>query len=85
MSVDQLVKELTKHLSVPTLDFVSSQLQHSSPQKLLAKVFPLPSVKTLQGSVTKLKIYPGFNKALLDTFKIKVNVMADQLKLCCVI
>ena len=42
-------------------------------------------MKTLQGSVTKLKIYPGFNKALLDTFKIKVNVMADQLKLCCVV
>ena len=42
-------------------------------------------MKTLQRSVTKLKIYPGFNKALLDTFKIKVTVMADQLKLCCVI
>jgi len=42
-------------------------------------------VKTLHRSVTKLKIYSVFNKALLDTFKIKVNVMADQLKLCCVV
>ena len=42
-------------------------------------------MKTLHKSATKLKIYPGFNKALLDTFKIKVNVMADQLKLCCVV
>ena len=33
----------------------------------------------------KFQIYPGFNKALLDTFKLKVNVMADQLKLCCVV
>ena len=31
----------------------------------------------------KLKIYPGFYKALLDTFKI--NVMADQLRLGCVV
>jgi len=31
----------------------------------------------------KLKIYPGFNKALLDTFKI--NVIADQSKLYCVV
>ena len=35
--------------------------------------------------VTKLNIYPGFNKALLDTFKIKVNVMSDQTKYCCVV
>jgi len=42
-------------------------------------------VKTLHRSVTKLQIYPSFNKALLDTFKLKVNVMTDQLKLCCVL
>ena len=42
-------------------------------------------MKTLHRSVTKLQIYPGLNRALLDTFKIKVNVMADQLKLCCVV
>jgi len=39
-------------------------------------------VKTLHRNVT---IYPGFNKALLDTFKLNVNVMPDQLKLCCVV
>jgi len=32
MSVAQLMKELVKHMSGPALDFVSSQLQHSSPQ-----------------------------------------------------
>jgi len=42
-------------------------------------------VKTTHRSVTKLKIYPGFNKALLDTFKIKVNVKVDQSKLCCIV
>jgi len=42
-------------------------------------------VKTLHRSLTKLEIYPGFNEALLDAFKLKVNVMADQLKLCCVV
>ena len=36
-------------------------------------------------STSTFQIFPGFNKALLDTFKIKVTVMADQLKLCCVI
>jgi len=44
----------------------------------------LPSAKILHRSVTKLKIYLGFNKILLDTSKIKVSVMADQLKICCV-
>jgi len=33
----------------------------------------------------KLQIYPDFNKALLDTFKLKVNIVADQLKLCCIV
>jgi len=32
MSVAQLVKELAKYMSGPALDFVSSQVQHSSPQ-----------------------------------------------------
>ena len=32
MYVAQSVKELAKHMSCPALDFVSSQLQHSSPQ-----------------------------------------------------
>ena len=47
---------------------------HSSPQtlKLFAKVFLLPSVKTLHRSVTKLKIDLGFNKGLLDTSKLKL-------------
>ena len=31
MSVVQLVNELDKHMSGPALNFVSSQLQHSSP------------------------------------------------------
>jgi len=42
-------------------------------------------VKTPHRSVTTLQIYPGFNEALLHTFKLKVNVMANQLKLCCVV
>ena len=37
--------------------------------------FVSSQLKTLHRNVTK---------ALLDTFKIKVNVMADHLKLCCV-
>ena len=49
----------------------------------LAKVFLLPSVKTLH--VTKLKIYQGFNKALWDNSKLQVNVMTDQLKVCRVV
>ena len=71
-SIAQLVNELAKHMSHPALDFVSSQLQHASlqTQKLLTKVFLLSSVKTLHRSVTKLKIYPCFNKALLDTLKL---------------
>jgi len=32
MSAAQLVKEPAKHMSGPALDFVPSQLQHSSPQ-----------------------------------------------------
>ena len=42
-------------------------------------------MKILHRSVTKLQIFSGFSKALLDTFKLKVSVMADQLKLCCVL
>jgi len=32
MSMAQLVNELAKHMSGPALDFVLSQLQHSSPR-----------------------------------------------------
>jgi hypothetical protein len=65
MSVVHLVRELNKHMFGPAL----------------AKVFLLPPVKTLHRSVMKLKSYPGFNKSLLDPYKIKVNVMADHSKL----
>jgi len=86
MSVAQLVKELANICLVKIL--MLCHLKFNIPvhkQKLLAKVFLLPSVKILHRSVTKLKIYPGFNKALLDTIKIKANVMADQMKFWCIV
>jgi len=62
-----------------------NHLSYLSCIPVLPKVFLLPSVIRLHRDVTKLKMYPRFNKALLDIVKIKVNLMADQSKLCCAI
>ncbi len=102
LNVGQLIKEIGRHLSGPSLEIISAQLRlskrsvhgrrwttedkslalsilHASPQayKLLSKVFILPSIKTLRTSIKKLKIYPGFNRALLDAFKLKVAAMTE--------
>lgn len=60
---------------------------HTSPQayRIFSKAFIIPSVKTLRRSVKKLKIYPGFNRNLLNTFKVKVNSMSPESKLCCIV
>ena len=50
--------------------------------KLLQKIFILPSQRTLQRSLQKCNIYPGFSSSITDTLAVKVKHMSEQEKQC---
>ena len=62
-------------------------LLHSSPKtyRIMSKIFLLPSKQTLSRSMQKLKIFPGFNEAILEAFKLKVQTMSEKDKLCAIL
>ena len=45
---------------------------------LLAKLFTLPSKRTLQRSLQNIHVMPGFNDAIFDAFRMKVSTMHEK-------
>ena len=60
---------------------------HAGPKAygILRQVFCLPTVRTLRKSLQNIHIYPGFSAELLDAFRVKVQGMSSQDKLCAVV
>lgn len=63
---------------------LSLTLLHASPKAfhLLRKLFCLPSVSTLKGTMSNLDIDTGFNLHLTEAFRTKVTAMKMQERLC---
>ncbi|GFO43659.1 transposable element p transposase-like protein [Plakobranchus ocellatus] len=59
-------------------------LYHTSKKAyyLLQKIFHLPSPKTLTNSMRNLQIAPGFSTPFLNLFKIKINAMTPNERIC---
>jgi len=53
--------------------------------KLLQNIFCLPSKRTLQRTLQKCSLYPGFSKKFFDTLRIKLQHASDKAKDCVLI
>ncbi|GFS12820.1 THAP domain-containing protein 9 [Elysia marginata] len=52
---------------------------------LLQKIFSLPSPRTLATAMKNINIRPGLCRNMLNLFKVKVNSIAPQEKLCAIV
>ena len=61
-------------------------LMHSSPKtyRLLRRTFALPSVRTLRKVMNNIDIYPGFNAAILNALRLKLQSSPSAAKLVCI-
>jgi len=66
---------------------VALSLYHISPKayQLVKKIFALPSISTLRRAVSKVRVYPGFNKKILEALKSKVEGMPAGSELCALV
>lgn len=57
-------------------------LLHSCPKtyRLLRKTFSLPSVTTLKKIMSRVHVYPGFNKPVLSTLKLKLSKLPQKAR-----
>ncbi len=62
-------------------------LYHASPKayRLLRKTFSLPTLNTLRKAMQGIKVYPGFNHAILEALRLKVAPLPTASKLVAVI
>ena len=71
----------------PAEKSLALSLLHSSPKayRLLQKLLKLPSVSTLRRAMQNVKIYPGFNKNILQALEKKVSAMPKSGKACAIV
>ena len=58
-------------------------IYHSGPKtyRLLKKVFSLPSIATLKRVMRRVKVYPGFNDAILEALRMKTQSLPASSKI----
>ena len=53
--------------------------------KLLSKMFKLPSKSTLQRTLQRSNVYPGFSEKVFSALKIKVNTLSEIDRNCAIV
>ena len=53
--------------------------------KVLSRLFELPSRSTIQSTLQKANVYPGFSEKVFSALRIKVNTLSDADKNCAII
>ena len=64
---------------------LSIYYQSRKAYKVLKKIFRLPSKSTLQRSLQKTDIRPGFNTKILNAMEVKAKTMSSQDRLCALV
>ena len=63
------------------VDSLTAQLKHCLPiqtYKLLSKLFTLPSKRTLQQSLQRTNVMPGFSDSIFAALKLKISEMDEK-------
>ena len=66
---------------------IALSLFHASPKayRLISRFFHLPSISTLQRTMQRIQVYPGFNDDILTALRAAVSSMPPTSALCAVV